>query len=227
MIVFILFATMLLVIAAGLVVIPLIRPLRTQRPPAHWAALFSCVVLAGGSAAMYVKFSNWSWQANPGVASPESPVEQLIHHLDEHPKDLADWLKLGKSYVVLQEYPLAVRAFQHAARLAGGRSAPALIGEAEAMILIRDSSLNGKAGELIEQALVIDPNSPKALFFGAAEAMRRGDLVLARSRFGKLLAMHPPADVQVVLKREIAAIDAKMEAKKPTTSAKAVKPARG
>lgn len=227
MIVFILFATMLIVIAAGLVVIPLIRPLRTQRPPAHWAALFSCVVLAGGSAAMYVKFSNWSWQANPGVASPESPVEQLIHHLDAHPRDLDDWLKLGKSYVVLQEYPLAVRAFQHAARLAGGRSAPALIGEAEAMILIRDSSLNGKAGELIEQALVIDPNSPKALFFGAAEAMRRGDLALARSRFGKLLAMHPPADVQVVLKREIAAIDAKMEAKKPTTSAKAVKPARG
>ncbi len=227
MIVFILFATMLTAIAAGLIVIPLIRPLRTQMPPAHWAALLACVVLVGGSAGLYVKFSNWSWRRNPGVASPESPVEQIIGHLDAHPKDLNDWLKLGKSYVILQEYPLAVRAFRHADHLVGGRSAPALIGEAEAMILIHDSSLDGQAGALIERALAIDPDSPKALFFGAAEAMRRGDLPLAKARFSKLLAMNPPPDVQIVLKREIAVINAKLAGKKPESAAKAQKPVRG
>ena len=227
MIVFILFATMLTAIAAGLIVIPLIRPLRTQMPPAHWAALLACVVLVGGSAGLYVKFSNWSWRRNPGVASPESPVEQIIGHLDAHPKDLNDWLKLGKSYVILQEYPLAVRAFRHADRVADGRSAPALIGEAEAMILIHDATLDGPAGQLIERALVLEPNSPKALFFGAAEAMRRGDLTLARSRFSKLLAMQPPPNVQLVLKREIAAIDAKIGSKKRKSSPKSIKSSQG
>ncbi len=227
MIVFILFATLLTAIAAGLIVIPLIRPLRAQRPPATWIAITTCVLLAAGSTALYMKFSNWSWRRNPGVDSPQSPVVQLIDHLDGHPKDVNDWLKLGKSYVILQEYPLAVRAFGHANRVAGGRCAPAMIGEAEAMILIHDSSLDGRAGQLIERALVIDPNSPKALFFGAAEAMRRGDLTLARARFSKLLAMGPPANVQVVLKREIAEINAKMAVKKPPTSAKVVKRAPG
>lgn len=220
MIAFILLATLLTAIAVGLVLIPLIRPLRTQRGPAPWAALGASLLLAVGSATLYLHFSTWSWRLNPGVDSPQSPIEQLIGHLDAHPRDLDAWLKLGKSYVVLQEYPLAVHAFRHADQVADGRSAAALIGEAEAMILIHDSTLDGAAGQLIERALVLEPNSPKALFFGAAEAMRRGDLTLARTRFTKLLAMQPPPDVQLVLKREIAAIDAKMGAKKPKSAPK-------
>lgn len=85
----------------------------------------------------------------------------------------------------------------------------------------------GPAGQLIERALVLEPNSPKALFFGAAEAMRRGDLTLARSRFSKLLAMQPPPNVQLVLKREIAAIDAKIGSKKRKSSPKSIKSSQG
>ncbi len=220
MIVFILFAAMLTVIAAGLVVIPLIRPLRTPLPSAPWAAILSCVLLAGGSTALYLKFSNWSWRLNPGIASPESPIEVLIHHLDDHPGDLDDWLKLGRSYDILEEYPLAVRAFERADKVAHGRSAPALIDEAEAMIMIHDSSLEGRAGRLFDRALALDPNSPKALFFGAATALRQGDLTLARARFSKLLAMNPPANVKVVLRREIAGIDSKLAANMAATAPK-------
>ncbi|MHB1870225.1 MAG: tetratricopeptide repeat protein [Steroidobacteraceae bacterium] len=225
MIVFILAATLLTILAAGLIVVPLTRPLRAPLAPARWAALLSCLVLVGGSVGLYLKFSNWSWQRNPGVASPESPIVELVHHLARDPRDLDAWLRLGKSYVVVQEYPLAVRAFEHADRLSDGRSPAALIGEAEALILIHDSSLEGRAGRLIERALVLDPNSPKALFFGAAEAMRRGDLTLARARFARLLAMNPPPDVQTVLRQEIAAIDAKIGAKKPQSADKSLKPA--
>lgn len=226
MIVFVLFAALLTAIAAGVVVIPLVRPLRTQLPPARTVAVLTAVVLAGGSAALYLHFSNWSWSRNPGIDSPQSPIEALIGHLDGHPKDLDAWLKLGKSYMVLQEYPLAMRAFDHANRVADGHSAPALLDEAESMILIHDSSLDGKAGRLIERALVLAPNSPKALFFGAAEALRRGELRLARTRYSKLLAMGPPADVKVVLKHEIAEINAKLGTKKPKKSAKVAKSAR-
>lgn len=210
MIVFIVLATLLVLVGAALVVIPLVRPMRSQLPAAHWAAVGACVLLAAGSAGLYVKLSNWSWRASPGVDSPESMVERLIHQLNDHPDNLDGWLMLGRSYVVLQEYPLAVRAYARANEVADGRSAPALVGEAEAMILIRDTSLDGAAGQLIEQALAIDPDSPKALFFGAASALRHGDLTLARSRFAKLLAQNPPANVQVVLKQEISGIDSKL-----------------
>ncbi len=210
MVTFIFFATMLVLVGAALIVVPLVRPLRSQLPAARWTAIAVSALLAVVSAGLYLKLSNWSWSKSPGVDSPESMVERLIHRLNRHPDNVDGWLMLGHSYVVLQEYPLAVRAYTRANEVAGGRSAPALVGEAEAMILIRDSSLDGPAGKLIEEALAIDPNSPKALFFGAAAALRRGDLILARTRFSTLLAMNPPANVKVVLKQEIAGIDSKL-----------------
>ena len=213
MIVFILLVTLLIAIAAGLIVVPLIRPLHTQAPPARWTALLVCAVLAAGSVGLYLKSSNWPWKRYPGVASPQSPIITLIDHLDRDPKDVDNWLKLGRSYIIVQEYPFAVRAFARANQVAGGRNATALVGEAEAMILIHDSSLEGRAGQLIDEALAIDPTSPQALFFGAAEAMRLGDLPLARTRFSKLLAMNPPAQVKTMLKQEITAIDATLEPK--------------
>lgn len=213
MIVFILLASLLLAVAAGLVVVPLIRPLRKPLPPARWTALLVCGALAAGSAGLYLKFSNWPWMRYPGIASPQSPIEQLIHHLDHNPKDLDAWLKLGHSYVILQEYPLAVHAFARADQVADGRSATALVGEAEAMILIHDSSLDGRAGELINRALAVDPSSPQALFFGAAEAMRTGDLPLARTRLSRLVAMNPPTKVKEMLMQEIEGINAKLDPK--------------
>jgi len=220
MVLFIILATVLVVVGAALILIPLIRPVSSQHPPARWAALGTCAVLALGSAVLYVSLSNYSWSRNPGVSARQSPIELLVHHLDAHPKDLDDWLKLGRSYVILQEYPLAMRAFAHANTIAHGRNAPALIGEAESMILIHDSALDGRAGRLIERALVLAPNSPKALFFGAAAAMRRGNLTLARARYSKLLAMNPPADVKTVLKREIAGINSKLASNVSPTAAK-------
>ena len=68
---------------------------------------------------------------------------------------------------------------------------------------------------LIERALVIDPTSPQALFFGAAAALRRGDLPLARARFTRLLGLNPPADVKAILQQEISRIDRQLAAAHP------------
>jgi cytochrome c-type biogenesis protein CcmH/NrfG len=115
----------------------------------------------------------------------------------------------------LQEYPLGVRAYERADRVAGGRSAEALVGEAEALTLMDDSQLSGQAGKLIERALAIDPTSPQALFFGAAAALRRGELPLARARFTKLLSLNPPAHIKSILEQEISGIDRQLAASHP------------
>jgi len=114
---------------------------------------------------------------------------------------------LGNSYVVLQQLPLAVRAYERADRLAGGQSAEALIGLAEALVLGDPAELDGRAGRLIERAVTMDPNSGKALFYGAAAALRHGALPLARERFTRLLALNPPAKVRPILEQQIAQID--------------------
>jgi cytochrome c-type biogenesis protein CcmH len=205
-IVFMVLAAVLAAACVAVVAVPLLKPVSSQAR-APWTALAATVVLLAGSAGLYLTWSNWSWRQSPGVQSPEGMVVQLVHELNDHPDNLAGWLMLGRSYTMLEEYPLAVRAYERADRVAGGRSAEALVGEADALTMMDSSALNGEAGRLIERALAIDPTSPQALFFGAAAALRRGELPLARQRFTRLLALHPPASVKAILEQEIAGID--------------------
>ena len=220
MIVFIVLAVVLAAMCVALITVPLLKPMPTQAAKAPWTAIAVVAVLVVGSAALYSSWSNWSWRKSPGVASPEGMVERLVHQLNDHPEDLSGWLLLGRSYAQLQEYPLAVRAFDRADRIANGRSAEALIGEANALVMIDDSQLSGQAGALIERALAVDPTSPQALFFGAAAALRRGDLPLARARFSRLLGLNPPADVKAILQQEISGIDRRLAGAHPDPAAK-------
>ena len=220
MIVFILFAALLAVICVAVVAVPLLRPAPSRTAAAPWTALAAAGVLIVGSVALYASWSNWSWSKSPGVASPEGMVERLVHQLNDHPDNLDGWLMLGRSYVALQEYPLAVRAYERADRVAGGRSPDALIGEAEALTLMDDTQLSGQAGQLIERALAIAPTSPQALFFGAAAALRRGELPLARTRFTKLLGLNPPAHIKAILEQEISGIDRQLATPHPDPSPK-------
>jgi cytochrome c-type biogenesis protein CcmH len=223
MITFVVFAAALT--AAGVigVVIPLLRS-RGALAPAPWAALGAAGVLVLGSVLLYLSWSNWSWRAAPAADSPQTMVARLARQLEADPQNLEGWLMLGRSYVVLQEFPLALRAFERADRLSGGKNVEALIGQAEALALQDPAELEGRAGRLVERALALDPDSGKALFFGATVAARRGDLPLARQRFVKVLAMNPPDNVRALLEEEIRAIDEKLAA---PPAAAATQPASG
>src|SRR6185503_329472 len=212
MIVFVILAGALAVLCVIMVAVPLLKPVPSKTASARWTALAAAGVLVVGSTGLYAAWSNWSWLKSPGIASPEGMVERLLHQLNEHPDDLSGWLMLGRSYVALQEFPLAVRAYGRADRLAGGRNVEALVGQADALIQMDDSEIEGQAGQLIERALTIDPTSPQALFFGAAAALHRGELPLARARFSKLLTLNPPANIKAILEKEISGIDRQLAA---------------
>lgn len=207
---FVLLAAALSAAAVVAITIPLLRRGAATAPPAAWTALAAAALLVVGSAVLYASWSNWRWGASPAVDSPQNMVARLARELERDPQNLDGWLMLGRSYVVLEEYPLALRAYERADRLSGGKSVEALTGEAEALSLIDESELDGRAGRLIDQALALDPDSGRALFFAAAIAERRGDLPLARQRFMKLLALNPPATVRPILEQQITAIDQKL-----------------
>jgi cytochrome c-type biogenesis protein CcmH len=206
---FILLAAGLLVAAVLVVVVPLLRR-GASAPPAPWTALGAAAVLVVGSAMLYVTWSSWAWHTAAPADSPQTMVARLARKLEKNPQDVTGWLMLGRSYVVLQEYPLALRAFERADRLSDGKNADALTDEAEALVLGDNDELDGRAGRLIERALALAPDSGKALFLGAMVAARRGDLPLARQRFTRILALNPPDNIRSILVQQIATIDARL-----------------
>jgi cytochrome c-type biogenesis protein CcmH len=207
MITFIILAAVLIVAAAGIIAVPLLRGgATTARAP--WTALGVVALLAIGAISLYLKFSNWSWaQARSAESGPRTMVSTLARRLWHHPNDVQGWILLGRSYMVMQQTPLAVRAYERANTLTHGQDVTVLLDLAEALSVQDESQLNGRAGKLIEKALALDPHSPEALFFGAAAAVHRGDLPLARSRFEALLALNPPDNVKNLIEQQIVAID--------------------
>jgi cytochrome c-type biogenesis protein CcmH len=212
MVTFLLLAGVLIIAGVVVIAVPLLRRVPTQLAPAPWAALGAAGVLVIGSAVLYATLTNWSWHAAPADDSPQTMVARLARQLERDPQDLNGWLMLGRSYLVLEQFPLALRSFERADRLAGGKNAEALVGEAESLTMADESELDGRAGRLIEQALTLDPNSGKALFFGAAAAVRRGELALGKARFQKLLSMNPPEAIRPVLQQQIDGLDQRMAA---------------
>lgn len=184
--------------------------------PAVWTAIGCISILVLGSTSMYAALNRGIGNtpstvkspaaATSGAESPESMVARLASHLRAHPADLSGWLMLGRSYIVLHEYPQAVRAYRHAERVSGGSNVEALLGEAQAQMLTHPDAINGRAGELIERALALAPSDPRALYLGAVVAIHRGNTDLARARFKKLLTLNLPADFRSAVKKQMASL---------------------
>ena len=190
------------------VALPLLRRSNEEAPA---RAAFAAVALAmlGGSAGLYLAWSNWDW--DPAAASGDTPAEmvaRLAKRLEREPDDVQGWLMLGRSRAALEQYPLAIRAFQRADRLEQGRNAEALTGWAEALVLSNPAEIEGRAARLFEQALAIDPDERRALFFTALAAQRRGDTPLAISRYQRLIDLGAPDEVRPILEQQIAALRA-------------------
>jgi cytochrome c-type biogenesis protein CcmH len=208
MLAFVLIAGSLAAGAAVLLLLPLMRPREDKRPAAGLAAGGVLVVLLLGGGVLYAAFSNYSWVEIPDVSeTPAAMAAKLAKRLAAEPNDLEGWLTLGRTYSTLEQFPLAVRAYQRADRLANGQNAEAIVGVAE-MLLAQDfEQIRGAAGHLFDRALVIEPNNPKALLYSGFAALSRGEPSGARERFQRLLALNPPPQIRDIINKQLQALD--------------------
>jgi len=205
---FVLIAGSLAAAAAMLLLLPLLRRRADARPASAIAAVTVLLVMLLGAAGLYAAFSNYTWTSTESVGdTPAAMTARLAKRLARGSGTAEEWLTLGRSYTVLQQYPLALRAFQHVDQMTGGKNADALMNMGEVLVQQDMSELRGRAGHLFERALQLDPTSRKAMFYAAFGALGRGETALARDRFNKMLADEPDPDVRGILEQGLKAAD--------------------
>ena len=223
---FVLIAAILTLAVLLAVLYPLLR--RAGETPAAWvmAAAIAVFVIAG-SAVLYPVWSKWDWSKPQQAAdSPVAMVGRLARRLEKSPNDVQGWLQLGKSYGVLgqlageqgdkayaqSQFSLSARAYRRAEALTQGKNVDALIGQGEALVGIDRAMLGGRAGQLFEKALELEPNYVKALLYSAFAAGERKDFALARTRFQRLLEGNPPDELRQIIAQQLQQLDASANA---------------
>ncbi len=210
---FVLWAALCALIAALLLVRPLLRKRKDGAAPQYvWAASVGLLIVLA-AAFLYPRWSNWPWRAPPDA--DHEGIAGLLAATNEHPDDVRAWLDLGQGYLRIAQWPLARRSFQHADRLSHGSSADALNGLGETIVYENDTSRVAEAAALFDRALQLDPHSPQALFYTGVSLLNAGNLELARARFATLRDLGPPPNVVAALDKQIGTIDAEIARRKP------------
>jgi cytochrome c-type biogenesis protein CcmH len=232
---FIAICALLTAAAVALLVWPLLRPAKAGAEPAPRSNIAATVVgtaMPLAAFAIYFLASSWSWDParhaeTAAAGDMQQMVAQLQGRLANQPDDVEGWKLLGRSATVMGDYVLARDAFGRANEQTQGKDPEALVGFAESLVLNDEREIDGRAAEMFEQALAMEPDNARALWYAGIVAYRRGDLGLAQQRWVELQNHDLPPDLRQVVAERLAEID-KAQGRSPVIATAApVAPATG
>lgn len=174
------------------------RPSRTL-----WAliAAFVAAVGVGGYVATGTpdyeeQLAQVAAEAHAGASADPQQAQALVQALSDrlhaNPDDVAGWAMLGRMQLMLGRPAESVRAYRRA--LAMQPDEPTLLADTAEALAVQGgrSSLTGEPTQLLERALKLDPDQPKALALAGASAFDRRDFAQAVRHWERLLALSPP-----------------------------------
>jgi cytochrome c-type biogenesis protein CcmH len=124
-------------------------------------------------------------------------LENLVARLKNQPDDMEGWLMLGRTYAMMQRFNEAKEAYEKVLALAPEN--PEVITDyADIVAMTNNGSLIGKPLELIDKALRLDPQNPKALALAGTAEFERRRYKEAAAYWERLLALVPPTETELV-----------------------------
>lgn len=147
-------------VALGLPALAIALYLQVGSPKASRAAPSSSQIPAAGG-----DFSQ---------ARIEQNVAALAKRLEQNPNDLQGWMMLARSYASLEKYSEASSAYAKATALKSD-DAELWADYAFALGMAQGQKLAGQPTDLIDKALKLDPENPKALDLAGSAAFEVGD----------------------------------------------------
>lgn len=160
--------------------------------------------------------------ANAGTTDghPEfaSVVDNLVVRLNSNPDDMEGWVMLARTYAIMNRFEDASNTYAKLNELVPDN--PQILSDyADMLAMANQGSLAGKPTELIQQALSIDAEYPKALALAGTIQFEQKNFTEAAQYWERLLAVIP-ADSQLANSVRESIADAKSLAKGETPTGK-------
>ncbi len=137
------------------------------------------------------------------AAQFEALVEKLRLRLENEPNNVEGWGMLARSYVVMGKSTEAVATYKKAVALKPD-DATLLADYADALAVSQGRSLAGEPGKIVERALKLNPDEPKALSLAGTIAFDRKDYAEAVKLWERILAKQPDHPFAPQLRESIA-----------------------
>jgi cytochrome c-type biogenesis protein CcmH len=144
--------------------------------------------------------------AAPQQMTPEKineMVSTLAEKLKSNPDNPPGWLMLARSYKSMGRYDEAVQAFAKA-ESAINDDPDQLASYAETIAMANGRGITGKAVQLVQRALKVDPNHAHSLFLAGAAAMEAGNNKQGLAYWEPLLPqLEPSSEVEQMVRSGI------------------------
>lgn len=186
-------------------------PQVAQRRP--YLALLLALIVPVFAVIWYASGDSWQTQhtldeivAHPDQAQHlmiEAMVQRLEQRMKKSPDDAEGWAMLGRSYFVTQRYAEASQAYAKANRLNGSQTAEWLVGQGESLAMANDRHVAGEPQKLFKQALTLDPNQGKALWYAGLAAAQSGQFKEAMAHWLKLRDQQLPDELRTALNERL------------------------
>jgi len=133
--------------------------------------------------------------AMPKLAGQDAMIRQMVAglaaKLAQNPNDVDGWLRLSRSYRVLNEFEKAKDAARKAVALRPKEAAPLLALADVQLAAAQSDKLPDDVIATVRQALALEPDNMDALYYVGAAESQLGNAAKARELWGKLLAKLP------------------------------------
>ncbi len=126
-----------------------------------------------------------------GLQQIAAMVEGLAARMKDRPDDAKGWTMLARSYTVLGRFVDALPAYARATELLP-KDATLLADYADAVAATKGTANNPQSMALVERALALDADHPKALALAGTALYDRGDYAGAVARWQKIADKLPP-----------------------------------
>ena len=174
----------------------------TEAATGRNAAVFLGASLPIVAFALYFAVGNFQALLPGGASTPQQDAHsiseeqireltaRLAARMEKEPENVEGWIMLGRSYIALNEFDKAAKAYANAVARAGDDAA-LLADYADALAMAQGRRLEGEPEKIIQRALAVDPQNMKALALAGSASFERRDYAGAIQYWERLLKFAP------------------------------------